>query len=433
MTSYFSRRSLIKLAGLSGLGVTLAACAGPGSGSSAPTETPDAGAGLTGAVEGAISFAHWRGEDKEVFDKIIANFQSDNAGVEVRQDISPSNDYNANALQQIRQGTVGDIFAAFRGAQFESMVKAGLFVDLTSQGLSGQYVDSLIEAGANDGNQFGYPYQLVFNMPLINTDMRDKAGFSENPKDWDGFLALCDALKGQGVVPIAWPGGEAGNAGQLFNAMAMNEAPSDDFCTQIEHGTVKVTDDWFLTVLKRYQELTPYFQPNSTGSAVEPAQQMFASGQAAMLATGSYHMVSVRELGGEFPLDLIAPITTTADKAKYEGIHNATFILGVSTVSKNQPTAYALLKYLSDPAVAGEYGNGTSQHVTVKDVEYTNKDLLATAPWLERNTMLAPRFQFTNLDIRNAVEGAATAVVGGADIEKAAADAQAIVDERVKQ
>ncbi|MFT3877688.1 MAG: extracellular solute-binding protein [Propioniciclava sp.] len=430
--STISRRSLIQLAGLTGVGLTLSACAGPGT-----TTQPGGGAAgavnLTGPVEGSISFAHWRGEDKAQFDSIIAAFVAANAGVEVRQDISPSNDYNANALQQIRQGTQGDLFAAFRGAQYESMVKASLFADLTKDGPTDKYVANLIGAGTTDGKQYGYPYQLVFNMPLINADLRAQAGYTANPKDWNGFLDLCEKLKSSGVVPIAWPGGEAGNAGQLFNAMVMNEAPSDDMCAQIEAGTMKVTDDWFLTVLRRYEELKPYFQPNATGTAVEPAQQMFASGQSAMLATGSYHMTSVRGLGATFGFDLIAPITTTADKAKYEGIHNATFILGVSTVSKNASTAFALLKHLSDPKAAGDYANGTSQHVTVKDVQYTNPDLLATAPWLERKTLLAPRFQFTNLDIRNAAEGAATAVVGGTSVDEAAASAQRIIDQRVKR
>lgn len=433
MSQQISRRSLLALAGLAGVGASLTACAGPG-GAPAPAQTSAAaGGGLTGKVEGQISFAHWRGEDKAVLDKIIESFKGANAGVEVRQDISPSNDYNSNALQQIRQGAVGDIFAAFRGAQFEAMTKAGLFADLTDAGLTSKYTANVITPGAKDGKQWGYPYQLVFNMPIINADLRSKAGYPENPKDWQGFLDLCEKLKSQGVVPIAWPGGEAGNAGQLFNSMVMNDAPADDMCAQIEKGSMKATDDWFLGVLRKYEQLRPYFQPNSTGTAVEPSQQMFASGQAAMLATGSYHMTAVRKLNAEFPMDLIAPITVEEAKKKYDGIYNATFILGISTVSKNAATAFALLSYLSDPKVAGEYGNGTAQHVTVQGVEYTNKDLLATSGWLDRTTLLAPRFQFNDLDVRNAAEGACTAVVGGTSVEEAAAKANAVIEQRVKK
>ena len=45
--------------------------------------------------------------------------------------------------------------------------------------------------------------------------------------------------------------------------------------------------------------------------------------------------------------------------------------------------------------------------------------------------MLAARFQFNDLDIRNAVEGACIEVVGGAEPAAAAEKAQGIIDERL--
>ena len=59
--------------------------------------------------------------------------------------------------------------------------------------------------------------------------------------------------------------------------MVMNNMPTDNAFTGIEAGTLKVTDDWFIKTLKQYQQLTPYFEPNSTGTASEPLQQLFAS------------------------------------------------------------------------------------------------------------------------------------------------------------
>src|SRR4051812_44929948 len=94
-----SRRRLLQLAGLTATASALAACAGPGGDD---TPAPAGSAGFDGPVEGQLSFAHWRAEDKEVFDKIIADFVAKNPKVTVRQDISPSNDYQSSALQKIR-------------------------------------------------------------------------------------------------------------------------------------------------------------------------------------------------------------------------------------------------------------------------------------------------------------------------------------------
>lgn len=420
------RRGFMGLVGASGLAWGAAACAGPGSSSGGGGAAPTGG-----SASDTISFAHWRAEDQQVFDQVIAGFTKAHPGAGVKQDISPSADYQSSAIQRLRGGEVGDAFTAFRGAQFEDMVSAGLFAELGGQDFVSSYSDSFTSVGQKDGTQYGLPYQVVFLMPIYNVDLFEKAGVSELPKDWDGFLALCETLKGAGVTPIAWPGGDSGNAAQLFNSMTMNNAPSEDFGTRIEAGELKVTDDWFLTTLQQYAELAPYMQKNASGSAPEPLQQLFAQEKAGMLATGSYHIAATRALGAEFAMDLVAPITTSAGEATYEGVHNATFILGVNSSSDKQETAVAWLEHLSDPEVAGQYANGTAQHVTVEGVEYTNPDLKRIEPWLSRNTILAPRYQFFDLDVEAAVEAACVAVVGGQSPEQAAEEAQKIVDEQI--
>jgi raffinose/stachyose/melibiose transport system substrate-binding protein len=427
LDTLISRRRFLHVLGVAGMGAAVSACgAGPGGSDESSRGPLQTG----GSIKGELSFAHWRAEDKKVFDEIIAGFVKQYPDVRVQQDISPSADYQSTALQKIRGGAVGDVFTAFRGAQFVDMNKAGLFADLSGQSFVSNYEAKLIAPAAQAGKQMGLPYQLVYNMPIYNVDVFERVGVSERPADWDGFLALCAELKRAGVVPIMFPGGEPGNAGQLLNAMVMNNAPSDDMFTKIETGEYKVTDDWFIKTLEQYAQLRPYVQPNATGTAVEPALQVFAQEKAAMLATGDFHIGAVRGLGAKFPIDLIAPITVAAGQAKYEGIHNVTFILGVSTRSKNQPAAVKFVEHLSKPDVAGAYANGTSQHVTVAGVQYTNRDLKATEPWLNRKTLLAPRFQFNDLDIRAAVENAATQVIGGTSPQKAASAAHRIIDQK---
>lgn len=431
------RRRFLAGAGALGVGAALSGCVGPqirtrGSGSGEEAGGVSLLPAADGApAAGAVSFAHWRAEDSGVFDQLIATFVQQNPNSTVTQDISPSNDYQSTALQRIRGGTIGTAFTAFRGAQFTTMSQAGIFAGLGAQPFVDDYVAEMLKPGQDDTRaQLGLPYQLVFNMPIYNEDAFERAGISQAPTDWAGFLAACEALRGAGMTPIAWPGGEAGNAGQLLNSMAMNAMPDDTAFAGIEAGRLKVTDDWFLGILRQYQQLTPFFQPNSTGTSSEPLQQMFASGQAGMLASGSFHIGAVRKLGAQFPIDLIAPITVPADQARYVGIHNATFILGVNTAGSAQDASLKWIQFLSQPEHAAVYANGTAQHVTVKDVQYTDRDLAHTAPWIEKRTLLAPRFQFDNLDVRNAVEGACVAVVGGTPVEQAAQQAQTVVDQK---
>lgn len=425
-----SRRIALQVFGAAGIGVALAACSGPGG-------TPGASRALgpippaAGKPKGTVSFAHWRAEDHDAFETLAAEFKSKYTDAKVIQNISATTDFEAQALQRLRGGASGDAFANFRGAQFTSFAKAGIFTDLTNSDTTKLYQPLLIGAGKFEGKQLGYPYQLVLPMPVMNEDAFDKAGADKAPTDWDGFLNTCDKLKSAGYIPMSWPGADSAGNSQLFNCMIPNNAPVDDMCAQIESGKLKCTDEWFVKMLKQCAEMAPFFQPHSEGTAPEPAQQLFASERAAMLVTGDYHIAAVRAQGAKFPVDMIFPITTDTGKNKFEGCYNATFIMGVNSASKTQPAAMAWIDFLSQPENAGKYANATIQHVTVKDVEYENADLRKTGTWLSKKMALSAKFQILNLDTLNAVTQTIRAVISGTSPEKAAEDAQKVVDQNL--
>lgn len=430
--SPIGRRRFLAVAGA--LAATATGCAGPGTVRGGGNPSGNAGPELKpvgpGKVSGSLSFAHWRAEDKTAFDTLIARFRARHPGTSITQDIAPSNDYQTTALQRIRSGDVGDVFTSFPGAQFTQLRDAGVFTDLSPQLFTDNYRPHFIRAGKNAaGDQLGLPYQLVFNMPVYNADAFDKAGISERPPDWDSFLDACDKLKSRGLTPIAWPAGEAGNAGHFFNCMVMNNAPTDDMCTGLEQGRYACTDDWFLRTLRQYRQLRPFFQPNATGTQVEPCQQLFANGKAGMLATGSFHITAVRELGARFPMELLSPITVPRDQARHIGVSNATFYLAVNAASDSQEAAAKFIEFLSSPEVATKYANDTVQHLTIAEAEYHNPDLKATEHWLYEDTALAPRYQFLKLDLRDAVENACIEAAAGKPPEQAAEEAQQIVDQ----
>lgn len=422
------RRRLLTALGVGASAAALAACGGPGSGSGEdPTEAPAPG----GEAGGTVNFYHWRSEDKAVLDELAATF-SEQSGVTIEQTIDPSEQYQSTAAQKARGGDIGDALTAFRGTQLDQFAELGIFTDLGEAGYVENYEANLISPGEHDGVQLGLPYQLVFNMPLLNMDLAEQAGVTEIPGDWDAYLDLLDKLRGLGVTPIAWPGNDPANAFQIINSLVMNNAPDDEMFAKIETGEYRATDDWWIKSLTQFQELSTHFQENFAGSGVDGVLSLFSSGQAAILPTGSYQIGQVREAGAEFPLEF-APVMTNAagEEPTYEGIFNSTYILGVNSAAQNPEGAAAWIEFLSDPANAAVYGDGTSQHVTVKGVQYENPDLQALAPWQTANTLLAPRFQFINLDIRSAIENSLVAVATGSTPEQAAEEAQALVEEQL--
>ena len=411
----------------------------------AVTAAPVAAAGASGASAASddlkgtkITFFHWRAEDKDVLADMINDFKA-KTGIEVEQSIKNSNDYQSQALQDILDGKPADVFTAFRGAQFFNMAKANggsVFLDLSNQPFVKNYNNSLIEPGRFDGKQLGLPYQLVFNMPIVNMDLLKSLNLTlpENVNDLQRF---CQSVKSKGITPIAWPGGTRGNAGQLsMNGMVMNAMPSDDAFAKLDTGGAKVTDFWMTNALQQFKDVAAdCFGDNPLAVKDDGALADFATGKALMLATGTFSMGPALKLNPNLNFGLYVPITTPVGKTpKWEGIYNSTFIVGVSARQKDakkQAAAIKFVDYLSQPENAQKYANGTAQHSTVTGVKYTNKALQDTASWASKRVLLAPRFQFLNLDIRNAVEDAFLAVASGKDAKAAASEAQSIIDQKL--
>lgn len=379
-----------------------------------------------------ISFLHWRGEDTQAFQKIIDQFEAKNPTIKVDMQTLTSDQYQSTAQAKLTDGSVGDVFASFPGAQYVALSKAGLYTDLTNDSFLKNYNADLIDVGAKDGKQWAVPYQLVYNQPIYNTEIFKKYNLTP-PTDWDGFLKLCATLKQNGIIPIAFAGADIG-PGQFMNTMVMNNEPSEDIFTKVEAGQAKLTDEFWVKTLTQFKELNDngYFQDNSLGTKDAAAGALFIQGKAAMLASGSYQLAQNAKQNPELKQALLAPITVSADQAKYEGVHTSTFMLGVNSRSKHPAEAKKFLEFLSQPDVASQYANETGQNVTLKDITYNSPELKIAGDWADKKTLFQPRFTILNSENQKAVTNSIQSVLGGATPEQAAQDAQAIVDQQTK-
>jgi len=409
--------------------LVLSACGASNSGNKVNSSNND-GSKQNGE-EVKISFIHWRGEDVAVLDGIVAKFESEYPNIKVETQVFPSDQYQATAQAKLVDGSVGDVFTSFPGAQFEAIAKAGLFTDLTSEEFVTNFTPGLIEAGQKDGVQYALPYQLVYNMPIYNVKLFEQHNV-EVPTDWDSFLAAMETFKQAGITPIAFPGADIG-PGQMMNTMVMNNATDEDIFVKLEAGEAKLTDEWWVKTLSQFKELSDkgYLQKDAVGTKTDAANALFIQEKAAILGTGSFQLAGNKAGNPELVQGLLAPITVSEDEVVFEGIHTTTFMLAVNSKSKHPEEAKLFLEYLSRADVAAEYANGTGQNVTVEGVQYTSDELKAVSEWTTKKTRFQPRFTISNAEVQKAITSSIQAVIGGTDPQKAAQDAQAIVDQQI--
>lgn len=375
---------------------------------------------------GSIEFWHWRAEDKPWLDDLIKKFQNQHPGTTITQVILPSGEYQATAFQKIRNNPKAAVFTAFRGPQFTTMATSGLMLPLTGQPFLANVYPEALRVATLGNTVYGVPYHNLFNMPIYNTEIFAKEGIKP-PTTWDGWLQMCRTLKAKGYIPIAFPGATRGQAGQIMNTMFMNEMPTDNYFGRLGTGTASVSDPWFLGVAQKYEQMAQAgcFQDNASGTPEAAANALFAQGRAAIMPTGSFSMGAIKVLNPAMSgkMQLMAPITRA--NPKYEGIRNNTFIFGVNDLASDpdQQIALSFINFMLKPGNAQTYALGTSQHVTVKGVKYdANVDLKNTGVWLDRKTLLAPRFQILNQQVVDNVADLLTAIAGGRSANDAVAD-----------
>jgi raffinose/stachyose/melibiose transport system substrate-binding protein len=388
--------------------------------------------------KGSIEFHHWRPEDKVVFQGIIDKYEAKYPGTKISQVIMTSVDYTNLAYAKISPNKKAAVFVTSRGGQFNQFYAGGLLADLSNQRFMKQNViSSALTPGTVNGKVYGLPYQSLFNNPLYNAELFAKQGWKV-PTTWSQTLAFCKTAKAAGFIPFAWPGATRGNAGQIINSFLMNSAP--DLATlearilAIDTGKADLTAPWFVEMANKYKAMADSgcFPANPTGYNDTVAPADFASGKAAIYPTGTFGMSTVTKLNPSMSGKMkMMSLITTDSKPLYQGITNNTFILSVNAKSSStdQKIAASFISFLAQAENAQAYAVGTSQHVSIINVDYAaNVDLLNTSDIMGKKLLLAPRFLFNNVNnVRNPLEDALIAITGGADVTKTLTDTSKII------
>ena len=390
--------------------------------------------------KGSIEFWHYRPEDRAVFATIIEKYEARYPGTKITQVISSTSDYDATARVKIAGNKKAALFAAARGSTFDGFAKADMYLDISNQRFVKQNaIANAMFAGQYNGVQVGIPYHYLFNDPVYNTEIFAKEGWKV-PNNLTSTLAYCRTAKAKGYVPLAWMGSVRGQAAQIFNSLLMNSTA--DYATleknllAINTGKDDLTTPWFKAIAENYKKMLDAgcFPDNPTGMTEAAGNNLFATGKSPILPTGSFSMGAIKALNPAMTgkMQLMGLITTDA-KPNYVGIHNSTFILGVNNKSttSDQKIALSFLSYLMQGEIGGIYSNGTTQHVNVLNVTYTNVDLLNTSVWQGYKTLLAPRFLITDAAVSNLTNDALIAIVGGKPIDATLEDFSKQIKQRL--
>ena len=148
----------------------------------------------------------------------------------------------------------------------------------------------------------GVPYGIPYDFSLINDVFYNKALFAKlgltAPTDWDGFVAVCDALRKAGVQPLADAGGPFWS---LYNFYApLVSAVGVEGYYKIADGELGFDTPEFRKALELYRtNMVKNYAKNWSGKTWTQAADDVVNGNAGMLMMGIWASAYFKQAGFE--------------------------------------------------------------------------------------------------------------------------------------
>jgi glucose/mannose transport system substrate-binding protein len=140
-----------------------------------------------------------------------------------------------------------------------------------------------------EGNWIAAPVNIhSTNWMWANKSVLDAAGVTELPTDWDGLIAMLDAIQASGVTPIAH-GGQAWQDATVFEAVVVSTGGPEFYKQTLnDFDPEALGSDTMKTVFDRMTQLRGYFDENFSGRDWNLSSAMVMNGEAGVQFMGDW-------------------------------------------------------------------------------------------------------------------------------------------------
>jgi raffinose/stachyose/melibiose transport system substrate-binding protein len=388
-----------------------------------------------------ITHATTGGSEKEVLDKIVADFEAANPDIKVKQIPFDDDTYSDTGLiTQLQGQDVPDIYFQWAGYPVARDAQAGYAWDLSdalkSDGWGDSFVPSVWSPGAGT-TWHGKPYMIPTSLDVTNTIWYNTDIFAENnltpPKTWDEFVAAIKTLVAAGETPIIEGNNELWPFGNWASHIAAKVVPEDEYVAAFSQQAPFSTPG-FEKALGYIQQLHDIgaFNKDMQGLGADPAMATFIEGAAVMHPIGSWLIGTANELGdadfhyAEFDTPVIDP-----DHPLKDSVIGTITGFVIDAKSAHKDAAVKFLKFYTNydnQIVRAEAGSlspikGVNAAAKLDDHTKAMAEMLANAP-----NLVPPPDTTYPVPVAEAYYQAAAYVAAG---EKSPKDALAWLDQTV--
>jgi multiple sugar transport system substrate-binding protein len=371
-----SRRDLLRLSAVTGVGL-LAGC-DIGSGSDAAA----GGAAAQGSGEGKITalFMQQAAYSEDDVRKMTAAFQQANPKVTVEPTFVSYDALHDKIVAAAPAGTYDVVLIdVIWPAEFSTKkIITEVSGDVPAAWQTGMLGGALTTAKYQD-KFYGVPWILDTKYLFANTDMLTRAGVDPaGLSTWDGVLAAAHALKDKKIVeyPLLWSWKQAEalvcDYTQLVGAFGGTFLSPDGATPAFNTGGGLAALEFMKKTLD--DKLT---NPNSLESLEDDVRKTFVSGGAALALNWTYMQASADDASQSKVAGKVAVAPTPAGPSGAAPGCNGSMALCVTSGSKNAKAAWSYISYLTSAEVQNAYAKNSLPCWTAS---YEDSSVVAASP-----------------------------------------------------
>lgn len=291
-----TKRILASILGIS-LVMMAAGCGGSNNGNSASSGNGDAAKTKKVTLTITHYFDPSNAEPMEVSNiEAFKLFKQNHPEIELKEEMVAHDSYDTKVKTLAAANELPDVFL-ISSSMVSNFVDNGLLapvndmLDADKEWKDG-YLGGTLDNYTVDGKIYGLPNSAgPSSIIYYNKALFAKAGITEFPKDWTGFMDAINKLKSAGITPIA-----LGNKGKwvaqscIISTLADRITGTDWFYSLKNKKGAKFTDPEFVEALTKLQDLAKAGAFNSDMNSIDNNQQrtLYYNGKAAMFIEGGW-------------------------------------------------------------------------------------------------------------------------------------------------
>ena len=280
--------------------------------------------------------------NRHSYEAAIADMAEKYPDVELQWEATENQAYKTKIKAAAQADEMPDIFFTWSCAFLQDFVSAGKVycLDEVYKDFSSELQTNMLGNVTFDGKIYGVPLTMNIVGLFANMDLLAKVGYTEVPGTYEEFIACCDKLKAEGIIPFGCSGKETWCVTEYLESVIEKScgaaALNDIFLGKATWDNKDVAD-----AVDTFQGLVNdgYFDPDGIALTNDEVKANFIAGKYAFYMNGTWNCADFAahpELNvqvAEFPV-------INADKAQLgQLIGGPSDTLAVSASSKNAELA----------------------------------------------------------------------------------------------